>query len=134
MKYFAISGMLFLFALSGCGGSSVAHVAGNVTLDGKPLPDATVTFHPASGTGAIAYGLTDADGNYTLSTGTEAGLPPGEYVATVQATTAVSPTSSSAEPTFQLITPARYHDISQSGLQFAVVGGKNKIPLPLVSE
>jgi hypothetical protein len=58
---------------AGCGGSgpNVAPVTGRITLDGKPLANATVNFQPiASGNninpGSGSYGKTDADGRYTL--------------------------------------------------------------------
>ena len=60
----------------GCGGPHAAQVSGTVTLDNKPLPNANVTFHPAGRAGAVAYGQTDAQGGYVLSTGTDTGLAP----------------------------------------------------------
>jgi hypothetical protein len=56
---------------AGCGSSKVAPVEGRVTLDGKPLPNASVAFQPV-GDGKNAYpghgsmGKTDADGKYRL--------------------------------------------------------------------
>lgn len=62
---------LFTFALtaisSGCGGGdqvTLVPVHGTVTLDGQPLPDATVTFTPL--TGRASFGVTDAQGRYQL--------------------------------------------------------------------
>jgi hypothetical protein len=57
-------------AVAGCGSPYVA-VSGVVTLDGQPLPDATVTFLPGRGTEAdvgSSYGRTGPDGRYTLTT------------------------------------------------------------------
>jgi hypothetical protein len=56
---------------AGCGGSyPTAPVSGKVTLDGKPLPQAAVTFQPvAEGghrPGPGSGGFTDAEGRYTL--------------------------------------------------------------------
>jgi hypothetical protein len=58
-------------ALAGCGASGVAPVAGRVTVNGKPLANATVTFAPVATPGnpepgSGSYGHTDADGRYTL--------------------------------------------------------------------
>src|SRR5437588_273271 len=49
----------------------VAQVSGRVTLDGKPLPKASVTFAPMASKdnqapGPTAAGLTDADGRYKV--------------------------------------------------------------------
>ena len=64
---------LILVALFGCSGKpySVAQVSGKVTLDGKPLAKASITFAPMAtkeniAPGPTATGLTDADGHYTL--------------------------------------------------------------------
>jgi hypothetical protein len=51
----------------GCGGPAhpdVGRVTGVVTLDGQPLPDATVMFQPTSGRASVA--TTDSAGKYTL--------------------------------------------------------------------
>ncbi|MEZ6065538.1 MAG: hypothetical protein R3B90_07455 [Planctomycetaceae bacterium] len=57
---------------AGCGGAperpSTAKVTGKVSLGGKPLADAIVTFHPQiEGGGRMATGQTDAGGNFVLS-------------------------------------------------------------------
>jgi hypothetical protein len=55
--------------LAGCGGSNIASVSGRVTLDNKPLANATVTFHPDSNEfnpGPGSQGKTDGNGEYTL--------------------------------------------------------------------
>ena len=50
----------------------IARVAGRVTLDGKALPKASVTFVPMASKenpnpGPTAQGITDSDGRYQLS-------------------------------------------------------------------
>ncbi len=52
--------------LSGCGnsGPELAGVDGTVTLDGQPLPFATVEFYPEHGRPSV--GFTDDGGRYTL--------------------------------------------------------------------
>ena len=57
-----------VFVLVGCG-PSTAPVSGRVTLDNKPLVNATVIFEPdtdAKTPGPGAQGKTDANGEYTL--------------------------------------------------------------------
>ena len=53
--------------LAGCGGSKypTAPVSGTVRMNGKPLPDAALTFQPMGG-GMASVGATDKDGRYTL--------------------------------------------------------------------
>ena len=58
---------LSLLALGGCGsrGPEIAYVEGRITMDGKPLADATVMFVPENGRPSGA--ITDEDGNYVLN-------------------------------------------------------------------
>jgi hypothetical protein len=69
--------LLFLVCC-GCGNSSsvpLGTVSGQVTLDGKPLPNVSVTFipvvsaasAPAGSGGGSSSGITDASGNYELN-------------------------------------------------------------------
>jgi hypothetical protein len=64
-----IAGFVLLLA-AGCG-DRVAPVSGRVTLDGRPLANAFVTFQPLArgkdiNPGPGSAGKTDADGRYTL--------------------------------------------------------------------
>jgi hypothetical protein len=54
-------------AAAGCGssGPEIAYVTGRVTMDGKPLPNATVVFIPENGRPAGAR--TDENGEYVLN-------------------------------------------------------------------
>jgi hypothetical protein len=72
VRYLPASIVLVLLA-AGCGSSdpyAYAPVSGRVTLNGKALPNATVSFQPVAtgtstpGTGSSA--ITDSDGRYTL--------------------------------------------------------------------
>jgi len=61
-----------LAAIGGCGSGpddmpEVAPVRGKVTLNGKPLTDARVTFAPVDGTGQSSEGRTAASGEYVLT-------------------------------------------------------------------
>jgi hypothetical protein len=75
-------------ALLGCGRSDgLVDVHGSVTLDGKPLNDAIVTFMASShekGNSRPAVGRTDSGGSYELeySTGVT-GTRPGKYKVTI---------------------------------------------------
>ena len=58
---------LALLPAAGCSdsGPELGTVSGTVTLDGKPLPKATIEFQPGPG-GSPSYGDTDEDGYYEL--------------------------------------------------------------------
>lgn len=68
---FAATGAALLSGalLSGCGGNSdtpeLGGVHGRVTLDGEPLPDASLRFQPVDG-GRLALATTDENGYYKL--------------------------------------------------------------------
>jgi len=76
---------LVLF-VSGCG-NRLVRVKGVVTMDGKPLESAMVTFMPEGSKGQSASGFTQADGSFTLSTiagnRNGEGVWPGTYKAIV---------------------------------------------------
>jgi len=80
--------VITLTAVLGCGGNkrganapALVPVNGTVTLDGKPVSGALVTFIPTGSTrGKGAYGVTDENGRYELSEdGANKGAPAGEY-------------------------------------------------------
>lgn len=63
---------LALFCVAGCGGGTeggqpVYSVTGTVMMNGTILPEATVVFSPL-GEQPTATGMTDAQGNFTLTT------------------------------------------------------------------
>lgn len=75
-------GLVLIVALlvcTGCGGEAIQvakNVSGVVTLNGKPLPNASVTFVPAASkgnqnAGPTAQGITDASGKFKLDVGPE---------------------------------------------------------------
>jgi hypothetical protein len=77
---------LGLLVAAGCGGSGTENpatypVSGTVTLDGKAVAGATVTFVPEGGSGGHpAGGTTDQSGQYTLTTFAGGdGAVPGKY-------------------------------------------------------
>jgi hypothetical protein len=124
-----------LAMLCGCGGVYDSSVAGMVTLDSSPVPRGTVTFKPTS-TGPSAYGQIQSDGSYSLRTGREEGLPPGEYLVTVVANEPApmeQTASGGPPPPGKPITPAWYKRTETSGLTFKVEPGSNDINLELSS-
>jgi len=138
-----------LAAIGGCKrGPAVQYVEGVVTLDGKPVEAAIVSFKPEAG-GLAAAGTTDAAGVYRLNAiGTGAakaggGTVPGDYLVAIRKWEyldpgpAPDPTDAKAyadwqdrslkasrrEPTY--ITPKAYGDAATSGLKATVKKGRN---------
>ena len=62
-----------VFFASGCGqsGPQLGAVTGTVTLDGKSVPGALVTFISKEADGSSSYGKTDSNGKYKLEFSTE---------------------------------------------------------------
>ena len=86
-------GLAVLGGSAGCGRTdNLVKVKGVVTLDGKPLSSATITFNPIAGAGRPANGLSDGDGNFQLTTSSpNDGAAPGEYKVTVAKEQAADP-------------------------------------------
>ena len=150
--------VLALPLVVGCGGSiDVADVSGIVTLDGKPLDNAIVTFSPEDG-GPSGIGRTDEKGYYELYRRGQPGAPIGTHkvmVTSVQQNTESAPSTPPEELTSdspeymeqalggsrpsdydQAITkepiPAKYN--SQTTLTKTVEPGDNVIDLELTSD
>lgn len=90
-QLFALFSMLLA---TGCGGGNgTVKVEGTVKLNGAPLPNVTIMFHPVeqkniADNGRAATGQTDAQGAFKLSSlGVEDGIVPGEYKIVVYAAT-----------------------------------------------
>jgi hypothetical protein len=126
--------IVLISAVVGCSGSA-ASVSGKVTLDGQPLTTGYVSFHPDGTGGAPANGQIDAQGRYSLSTGSEAGLAPGAYTAVVVATKDPPQPydKTGAENPPIPITPGKYGKVETSDLKVQVKPGKNDVPLALES-
>ncbi|MDY0167071.1 MAG: hypothetical protein RBS80_11040 [Thermoguttaceae bacterium] len=136
------------WCLLGCGGRSpklppLVPVEGVVTLDGQPLEEAYVQFHPVGttrGTGAASN--TDAEGRYELiAPDRSKGAPVGEYRVVISKLVLPDGTPFRAEdgagpmdsPGREML-PARFSDYEQSVLTVMVPEGGGKIDLPLVSK
>lgn len=87
---------LFLVALLICGGCNTSprsnydlvdlvNASGTVTLDGKPLSQAVVTFEAEDG--QFSYAMTNSSGGYTLQFDTEKkGVTPGKKIVRISTT------------------------------------------------
>ena len=138
-KYLNYS-VLCLLSVLFCGcGSGQPTVTGLVSLDGEPVAAAnskisgTVVFQPTGG-GAKGVGTIDQQGRYSLYTGGQEGVAPGEYVVTVTVAEVVYSEDKNMPPYPRPIAPSRYGKASTSGFKYEVVPGSNTFDLPLESE
>lgn len=126
-----------LGSLSGCG-NGLARVSGKVTLDGQPLRGgdgvrATVVFQRADGTGVPAVGNVDGAGSYRLSSGSQEGVSPGDYVITCTASQKIPAKEPNGTPVGRRITDPKFADAATSGMRFTVEPGDNVFDIELVS-
>ena len=130
-------------ALTGCPNSSqpaTYRVTGTVTMQGKPVDGAVITFVPTSNEGTAASAITDSNGKYALTTWSAGdGARPGEYRVKVnkQEQTAIDPAkvvknltieeeqkiyveNKKPRPPAKSLIPSKYQDESSSGLSHTV--------------
>lgn len=74
--------VVWLGTFSGCGGTDLATVEGNVTFDGQPVEQGTIAFEPADGLGPVTGGTIE-NGKYRLAG--QAGVPPGKKTVRISA-------------------------------------------------
>jgi len=102
--------------LAGCGGSGykLVPVSGKVTLNGKPVPDAHVSFEPRA-VGPGCYGKTDGEGRFTLQSvlDDKPGAVPGTHVVRITTAREGNPSDDAAE-TVGEVAPQRFLDGSES--------------------
>lgn len=143
-----------LLIVTGCGPSEgpkisgLVTVSGVVTLDGNPLPNATVTFVPkrSGAEETSAGGLSDSTGKYILRTGSDKnyGIKPGEYKVIISSFVMpdgtvkeigpdVSPMQLKLEGAKQVV-PPKYSDFIGSTLSSTVGPEGGKIDFPLTSQ
>jgi hypothetical protein len=150
MKYYFLTCIL-LSLLAGCSGGNdkwkssrpkTVLAGGVVTLDGKPLEAAQVVFVSSSAdSGTGGSGLTDADGNFELSSfPPDKGIPPGTYQvmivkAIVPEVQEVSEDVFSPPATAKLLVPVKYTTPTTSGLTVEIPEeGKADIALQLTGQ
>lgn len=141
-------GLLPLLLLAGCGGGhdpwkekrpKTTAVTGRVTYQGAALDEAIVTFH-ADGAGVTAYGKTDAQGNFKLTTfEPDDGATFGEHIVAIQKFETIAPPADPeaaprpgkpVEP--KSLIPERYGSATSSTLKATVSeGGKNEFVFEL---
>lgn len=135
-------------AATGCSGGvsgpPYVNATGIVTLDGKPIEGATVTFSPKKD-GSMSMGLTDAEGRFVLKSATgRKGAAVGEHNVSIALRIDLGPAQPAAseedlappqsfeinggtapppKPTTKWIIPEKYSDPTKSGLDVTVPSG-----------
>jgi hypothetical protein len=124
---------LLELVLCGCGrtGPELGYVTGVVTLDGEPLPDAEITFHPETSGGSISIGSTNESGDYEMKfTRHREGAMLGEHL--VQITTALERFEGGRMIRAKERVPVKYNQRSE--LTATVEPGNNSIDFKLTSD
>ena len=123
-----------------CGCSSdglpLAEVSGTVTLDGKPVPNALVTFNPVAEGFSYSLGKTDVQGNYRLEfTQDKRGALVGEHIIEIT-TKRISPDelpdTGEPVPSEFVAIPSKYH--KRGELKATVSATHNDINFELTSQ
>ena len=129
---------LFCVVLCGCGsdGPELADVTGTVTLDGKPVPNATVIFNPVEAGGSTSLGKTDDQGNYRLEYSQDKkGAMLGKHeveISTQKIAADEMPDDGGAAQTAYVPIPAKYR--KRGELTAEVKDQRNKIDFALTSK
>lgn len=61
-----VLGLAAAMGICGCGKSATV-IDGIVSLDGQPVPNASLEFFPVSGKGRVSFTTTDATGRYRVA-------------------------------------------------------------------
>jgi hypothetical protein len=131
------SACLVAFAIAGCGGG-MSSVEGKVTLDGKPIEGGpemygTVTFVPEGGGGAPSVGIIGSGGKYSVATGSQTGMKPGNYLVGIAIKKVHPPTDPNGMSRPEMISPPKYASVSSSGFRAEVGQGSNTFDFALES-
>lgn len=123
-----------LVVAAGCSdkpaGISFGEVSGTVTLDGQPLPDATVRFEPVAG--RPSFGRTGADGRYELGyRGRSWGAVVGPHTVRITTEDRIENEATGEIRVVRELLPARYH--ARSELTAEVATGENVLDFSLES-
>lgn len=116
----ALAGLFVALAMTlGCGGGPGAvPVEGVVTLDGAPLPNATVALMPLTAANPGPFsGVSDSTGKFTLGTPDGSGAAPGEYYVNITTVQGGAGIEGAPPPTQKEVVPVAYRN---SSMKFTV--------------
>lgn len=130
------------FLILGCSGEfdygPRGTISGRLTRNGQPLAEGTHVSFMEPEKGYLAYGTTDAEGNYTVNSAFDGDMPIGTYGVMIGPPAGNDPESLSAEDILagkgkvapQEI-PSRYRQFSTSGLTYPIEEGDNTVDIDL---
>jgi hypothetical protein len=136
-QIFALLLLAGFLSVAGCG-NGLAKVSGTVSIDGKPVKggpqmSALVNFVQENGRGTSSVGTIDESGHYTLRKGSQEGIEPGSYLVSISVQKVTPPATREGLPQATLLSPAKYADITKSGLRKEVQPGSNTLDFDLSS-
>ncbi len=153
IQYLSVALFLCLSMIIGCGegGPSLGKVSGTITLDGKPLPNAIVSFVPEDGRRSSSA-TTNANGEYHLAYISQEGAVVGKHKVSItsvpEAQTQTMEDIPSDDPRYAELMqsqqsaynsaktkekiPDSYN--TKTELVYEVKSGENKIDIPLTSD
>lgn len=156
MRYrFSVWGGVACIAIAGCGGSGdqldTYSVTGVVTYNGSAVEGASIGFVPEEAGKPSAFGRTDSDGTYTLTTyEADDGAPAGAYTVTVTKFEVVAtaqqgsgtdesdpnyvppPDNPAPTPPPKSLVPKKYNSAKTSDLTRDVAESDNTVDIELV--
>ncbi len=118
--------------LAGCEKQDDFEVTGQVTLDGKPLSDALVTFLPTDDVREPGVTRTDERGHLTFADGEQIGLQVGEYRVRISTFDEGDPEAVPPLPATKELVPSKYN--YDSKLEVEVKPGANSFQFDLDSK
>lgn len=126
-----------LLLVTGCG-SDLAEVQGTVSIDGQKVVGAndvrgTVLFAPREKGLPTGSGVLNETGQYSIFVGANEGLKPGPYAVAVTVTKIRPAATEGGTPSGQLLSPPKYANPRESGLEVDVEPGTNNFDLALES-
>lgn len=124
-------------SVSGCGGGpgdypDMGTVYGTVTMDGQPLPKASVTFMPTTPGDRNSRAVTDEDGYYELTySATVKGAKVGQHKVSVATARTGNPNDPADKPSPETV-PNKYN--SKTELTATVESGSNELNFEVTSD
>jgi hypothetical protein len=149
-KSIAVPAILSVIALAGCGGydyGPTGQITGRLTMDGKPLPAGHAVTFMEMQKGYLAFGVTDANGDFEVKSWNEGYMPVGPYKVAIAPPAGTAPDTSQYsadelfehpelmdEPGGKALFPRKYLSSTTSGLEYTVKEGENHFEIDLKSK
>jgi hypothetical protein len=141
----AVFGVCALAALTGCGGNTygpTGKITGRLTLEGRPMASGHAVSFMQMEKGFLAFGITDADGDFVVNSWNNGDMPTGKYKVMIAPPPARHDANQlSAEdrfehpelvdPVIKIEFPEKYRDATTSGIEFEVEAGPNEFEIDL---